>query len=113
MNAIMKEQVMICADKYRIYTLPKSYVLYMNSYGNSNILYCGKDGVCAPFPDELHLLHDDIMMTSEPLGGHMYKCNLYPWEGYTLSWKKRHFLKISSVSKHVPYEIAKISELGC
>lgn len=99
----------ICDDKYRIYSLPKGYVLHMNSYGNEDILYCGKDGCYISFPDELYLENVDND-SIESLGDKMYKSGLYNWKEYILLWKKQRFLKISSVSKHVPYEIAKINQ---
>lgn len=96
-------------DQYRIFILPDSRKIYMRTVGNEDFLYCGKNDVYVPFPDELGIYNVDDDKY-ESLKDKYYISGLYTWNAYSLTWNKKRFLKIASQCKHVTYEVGKITQ---
>lgn len=94
-------------DAYRIFIFPDSRKIYMRTLGNEDFLYCGKDGLYVPFPDELGLynINDDLHVSMK---NKYYVSGLYTWNEYSLTWNGMRFLKIASQCRHVTYEVGKI-----
>lgn len=97
------------SDQYRIFTLPTGEDIYLIPIGNSNALFCGLDRKPHPFPDGLGIKDIDTLHPKvEGLAGKFEIYKLYTWNSYILTWFGKEFLKITSVSRHDTYELAKL-----